>query len=183
MNWLTILLAVILGVMTYRAYRNGFVRELVSLCAVVLAIPLAGIFYSRMVPKVEPIVDDASLARLISFLAIFLGVIVAGQVAAHLLKRTVSLLNLGFADQLAGAMFGLLKGILICQAVLLALVVFPNPDLTSSIDDSPLATRLLDSSPLILAVLPSRFDVGLDQFLNQVQDAAGVATPTATPPR
>lgn len=183
MNWLSIALTAILGFMTYRAYRNGFVRELVSLCAVVLAIPLAGIFYSRMVPKVQPIVSDASLARLISFLAIFAGVIIAGQVVAHLLKRTVSLLNLGFADQLAGALFGLLKGVLICQAVLLALVVFPSPDITSSIDESPVATRLLDSSPLVLAVLPSRFHDGLDQFLGDVQDAAGLATPAATPAR
>jgi membrane protein required for colicin V production len=153
----------------------------VSLSAVVLAIPLAGVLYSRMEPKVEPIVDDPALARLISFLAIFVGVIIAGQVAAHLMKQTVSMLNLGFADKVAGAAFGLAKGILICQAVLIALVVFPSPDLRDSIDASPLATRMLDGAPLVLSVLPARFDKGLNAFLDQVEQAAGVGAPTATP--
>lgn len=178
MTWLTILIAAVLALMTYRAYRNGFVRELVSLCAVILAVPLAGIFYDDMYPKVHPIVDDEPLAKLISFLAILFGVIIAGQVGAHLLKRTVLLLNLGFADQLAGAAFGLFKGVVICQVVLIALVVFPNPDLRDSIDESPLATRLLDAAPLVLAVLPAAFNDGLDLFLDQVGQ---VSDPTPTP--
>ena len=76
MNWVTLLLAVVIGLFTWRAYRNGFVRELVSLSAVILAVPIAGIFYDDMFPKVQPIVDNRPLASLISFIAILGGVII-----------------------------------------------------------------------------------------------------------
>lgn len=125
MNWVSIVVVLVLALTTFRAYRNGFVRELVSLCATILAIPMAGIFYDDMYPKVLPIVDNEALAYLVAFLAILIGVLILGQVAAHLLKQGVNLLNFGAADQLAGGAFGLITGILICQAVLIALVLFP----------------------------------------------------------
>jgi membrane protein required for colicin V production len=166
MNWVTILVLALLAFMTFRAFRNGFVRELVSLSAVILAIPIAGVLYGHLANKLQPIVDNMLLSRLIAFLAIMASVIIVGQVVAHLLKQTVALLNLGGADHLAGAAFGLLKGIIVCQVVLLAFVVFPSPDLRDSIDESPVAKKLLDTTPAVLLVLPGRFDGGVHAFLD-----------------
>ncbi|GAB4329630.1 MAG: hypothetical protein Kow0010_14150 [Dehalococcoidia bacterium] len=168
MNWVSILILALLGLLTWRAYRNGFVRELVSLAAVVLAVPVAGLLYDDMVPKVDPIVDNLLLSSLVSFLAIFGGIIIAGQVAAHLLRRSVEVLNLGAADQLAGGAFGLLKGIILCQVLLIALVMFPDPDLRDDIDDSRIARTMLDGTPFVLSILPQRFNEGIDAFLEGV---------------
>ena len=175
MNWLTVVLLLVLGLITWRAWRSGFVRELVSLSAVILAVPVAGVLYDDMYPKVEPIVDNEQGAALISFLAIMFGVIVAGQVAAHLLRGLVTMLNLGIVDQAAGAMFGLFKGVLICDAVLVALIAFPSPDLRDEIDGSAVASRLVDSAPLVLSVLPRTFDHALEVF-------QGSADTTPPPP-
>ena len=103
---------------------NGFVRELVSLCAVILAIPVAGVFYDDMYPKVSPIIANDNLAALVSFISILAGVIIGGQVVAHLLKRAVAILNLGTADRLAGGVFGFLKAAVDIQAILISLVAF-----------------------------------------------------------
>ena len=186
MNWLTILLAVVIGFLTYRAYRTGFIRELVSLSAVVLAVPIAGVFYDDMFPKVEPIVDDEQLASLISFVAIMAGVIIGGLVVSHLLRNVVHALNLGMVDNVAGAAFGFLKAVLICQVLLVALVTFPNPDLRESVDNSPLATELVETAPVVLTILPSHFDESIGLFLDGAKDVgtklgAGAARPTATP--
>ncbi len=180
MNWLDIVLIAAIAFVTWRAYVNGFIRELVSLSVAFLAIPIAGIFYDDMFPKVKPIVDNDTLAKLISFLAILIGVIVAGQVAAHLLKKTVAMLNLGALDHLAGGAFGFVKAVLVSQVVLIALVVFPKPDLQPSIDDSALATALLDAAPAVLAFLPRTFDNGLDAFLGGAAEING-ALPGASP--
>lgn len=185
MNWLSIALLVVIGLSTWRAFVNGFIRELVSLCVAILAIPIAGVFYDDLYRKLSPIISNETLAKLVAFLAILAGVIIAGQVVAHLLKRTVAMLNLGAADRLAGAAFGFLKAVIICQVVLIALVTFPEPDLQSTIDDSPLATALIDSAPMILAFLPKTFDAQIDLFkagLDAAQSLAG-GTPTATPTR
>lgn len=173
MNWLDIVLLGTIGIVTWRAFANGFIRELVGLCASFLAIPIAGIFYDDMYPKVHPIVDNDNMASLVSFLAILIGVVIAGQVAGHLLKRTVAMLNLGAADHLAGALFGFAKIVLIVEVVLIALVVFPKPDLQDAIDDSKVATALLDAAPAVLAFLPGDFDQKLDDFLDGVAEVTG----------
>lgn len=175
MNWVTIVILVIIGVMTYRAYRNGFIRELVSLTAVILAVPIAGLLYDDLFPKVEPIIDNEQLASLVSFLAILAGVIIGGQVLAHLLKRTAEVMNLGSVDHAAGAAFGLLKGIIICQVLLIALIIFPEPDLRDDIDDSAVATVLVDGTPMVLGILPGQFDNAVDLFnqgLDQLEEVA-----------
>ena len=87
MNWVSLVIIVIVALLTWRAFRQGFLRELVGLAALILAVPVAGVFYDDMVPKVEPIIDNALASALVSFAAIFLGVIVAGQLLGYLLRR------------------------------------------------------------------------------------------------
>jgi uncharacterized membrane protein required for colicin V production len=184
MDWVSVVLVAILAFLTWRAFRNGFVRELVTLGAAILAIPVAGVLYGKMYPKVVPIVDNEPLARLVAFLSIFFAVLIGGQVAAHLLKRTVNMLNLGVADDLAGALFGFVKAMIICQVLLIALVAFPDPDFRDSIDESPVAGALLDAAPPVLSVLPGRFDQAVHLFLDSfdVNPTASLdAKPTSTP--
>ena len=170
MDWLSIVLVVAIGLLTWRAYTNGFVREIVSLSAVILAIPIAGIFYDDLYPKVLPIVDNEPFAYLISFLAIFIGVIVAGQVGAYLLKGVVNALNLGGADNVLGALFGFAKGVVVAQVVLLALIAYPYPDLRDEIDESRVAEALIDSTPAVLAILPETFSDAVDEFFSPARE-------------
>ena len=168
MNWVSLVIIVIVALLTWRAFRRGFLRELVGLAALILAVPVAGVFYDDMVPKVEPIIDNSLASALISFLAILIGVIVAGQLIGYLLRRSVDVLNLGGADRVAGAAFGFLQGALLCQVLLVALVNFPEPDVRTHIDDSPVATGLLDGAPFVLSILPDQFDDAVDLFRESV---------------
>lgn len=179
MNWLDVVLVAFIAFITWSAWKTGFIRELVSFAATILAIPIAGVFYKQMTPKVNPIVDNQALASMISFAAILIGVIIAGQVAGHLLKRTASMLNLGAVDRLAGAGFGFLKAVVICQVALIALVVFQKPDLSSSINGSPVAGKLLDTTPAVLAVLPSVFDNGVKAFQKAYNEINSLPIPAA----
>ena len=99
MNWVSFVLLGVIAVLTWRAWRNGVIRELVSLGSVILAIPMAGIFYDDMFPKIHPIVDSVPLANLVSFLAILLGVVVGGQVIATLLASGVTEDHQRFLDE------------------------------------------------------------------------------------
>ena len=174
-HWLTILLLGIVALFTWRAYRAGFIRELVSLAAVILAIPIAGLFYDDLHPKVEPLIGSSVLAALISFGALLVGVIIAGQVVAHLLRKGATMLNLGIADRFAGGAFGLVKGLLVCQIILIALVAFPRPDLREHIDDSRAARTMLDGSHFVLALLPGTFGDSVSEFLEARYPGSGAA--------
>lgn len=171
-DWVSLVIVVGIALLTWRAYRQGLIRELVSLAAVVLAIPIAGILYDDMTPKVDPIVGNPIPARLISFLSILVAVVVAGQVAAYALRRGVELLDLGAVDRIAGGLFGFAKGFLIAQAVLIALVAFPHPDLRTEIDASPVARRMLEATPVILRILPDSFEAPVRRFLEGAADVA-----------
>ncbi|MFN8508937.1 MAG: CvpA family protein [Dehalococcoidia bacterium] len=181
MNWVSFVLLGVIALLTWRAWRNGVIRELVSLGSVILAIPMAGIFYDDMFPKIHPIVDSVPLANLVAFLAIFLGVVIGGQVIATLLRSVVAALNLGLADQAAGAVFGFLKGVLLCQAILIALVAFPKPDIREDIDQSTAAQGLLDTAPAVLAILPTTFDHAIDAFMGGAHTLDGIIGPSPTP--
>ena len=181
MNWLDVVLLVLIGLSTYRGYRNGFIRELVAFASVILAIPIAGLLYDDLFPKVEPIVDSRVLAALASFLAILAGVIIGGQVAAHLLKRTAEILNLGVLDRLAGGAFGFFKAVFVAQVLLIALVTFPKPDLRDTIADSVVAQRLIDTAPTVLAFLPNAFDEAADLFDRFDEDDESLPGATPTP--
>lgn len=181
MNWLTVLLVVVIAFVTWRAFANGFIRELVSLSAAILAIPVAGIFYPHLFRKLNPIITNDTAAYLVSFLAILAGVIIGGQVVAHLLKGTVKMLNLGAVDQLAGAGFGFIKVVIICQVILIALVRFPSPDLQSTIDNSAVASKLLDTAPAVLAFLPKTFDTAIHEFNRGLDTANSLGNGPATP--
>lgn len=181
MNWLTIVILAVIGILTWRSYSAGFIRELVSLAAVILAIPVAGVLYDDLYPKVHPIVDSEALANLVSFVALFAGVLIAGQIASHLLRQTAEALNLGAVDKLAGGAFGFLKGVLICQVVLVALVAFPAPDLRDEIDESPVAKQLVSGTPFVLAILPDNFENRVDGFLDGFFKDNGVPAPSPTP--
>ncbi len=174
MDWVSIVIIAVVALLTWRAFRRGFLRELVGLAALILAVPVAGVFYDDMVPKVEPIVDNTLASGLISFVAILVGVIVAGQLVGYLLRRSVDVLNLGGADRIAGGAFGFLQGLLLCQVLLVALVIFPQPDLRPQLDDSPIATRLLDGAPLVLSILPVDFRESVDLFLEGLEFLEGV---------
>ncbi len=166
MNWLDIAIVAVVGLSTWRAYRNGFIRELVVLVAVILAIPVAGALYSEV------------LAAVVSFLSIMAGVIIGGHVIAHLLRRTAEMLNLGALDSLTGGLFGFLRAALIIQAVLIVLIRYPSPDLRDDIDRSRAANLLLDAAPLTLAFLPRTFETGLEIFraaTDAIDEAAGPA--------
>jgi uncharacterized membrane protein required for colicin V production len=186
-NWLTVVLLLVIAWGTFTAYRTGFVRSLVTFCAVILAIPIAGLFYDDLYHKLHPIISNSDLAYLVSFLAIITGVVVGGWVIAHVIRQGVAMLNLGLADAIAGGAFGFLRTAILCQVVLVALVAFPSPDLKGSIDDSAVARALLDTAPAVLAFLPGQFEHAIHLFLDGVQAAGGIvnpgggATPTATP--
>ena len=66
MNWLRVVLLVIIGFLTWRAFSNGFIRELVSLCVAILAVPIAGVFYDDLFRKLSPIITNETAAKLVA---------------------------------------------------------------------------------------------------------------------
>ena len=158
MNWLDFAIIVTILWFAITGLTVGLLREVVTLVAVFLGVVLAGRLYARLADDIRIVHADTRMDQLIAFIAIFGATALAGQIAGSLLKQTASLLLLGPVDRVAGLAFGLLKGLIIVELVLIAFAVFPSAMwMKTAIDTSLLAPLFLDGAPWLLHLLPGGF--------------------------
>lgn len=166
MNWLDIVIVVVILGFAYSALSAGLIREVVTLLAVLIGIVVAGQLYRNLATDILVFIDNEEAALAASFLALFGAAFLLGQIAAYVLKRTASLLMLGWADHLGGALFGLLKGLLVVQILLIVFAAYPQLGLGDVIDGSALGSIFLDDADFVLRVLPGEFGDRIDRFLS-----------------
>jgi len=164
MNWLDIVIVLVIAFFALSAFRAGLIREVVTLASIVVGVIVAGLFYDNLARDILVFIDDEKTALIVSFLVLLGAVYLAGQLITVMLKQAASLLLLGWADHGGGALFGLLKGLVVVEILLILLVTYPQLGLKSDIDGSALASVFLDAAPLLLLVLPDEFELAVDLF-------------------
>lgn len=92
---------------------RGGVSEVLALAAWVLALFLGKIFAPRLAPEFARWVPELSLQYLAAFAAIALAVLLAMAIARWLARALLQAIGLGLIDRMLGAIFGLLRGVLI----------------------------------------------------------------------
>ena len=116
-------LIVIVSVAT--AALKGFAAELISLASVVAGLILAFAFYDRLAAVLLDLGSGETLALLGGFLLIFAAVVALGILMTRLVRKTLRLFYLRFADRLLGGVFGVLRGWLVMAIIFLAMTAFP----------------------------------------------------------
>lgn len=164
MNWLDIALIGIIAWFTVTAFFTGIIRELVAFGAAVAGVALAGLYYGELAETVGLAVENVAAARLLAFAAIFAAVALGGQLVASLLKQGVAIFMLGWADHAVGALFGLAKGALLAELLLIVFTTYPYFGLENGIDGSVIAPFFLKGVPALLRLLPSEFSNAVEAF-------------------
>jgi membrane protein required for colicin V production len=164
MNWLDAVIVIVIVWFTFAAFSAGIIREVVGIIALVVGVLAAGYYYDNLAESVLLVIDDDTAANVIAFLVLFGAVALGGQLAAFLLKRMASLLALGWVDHLAGAAFGLLKGLILVEVFLILFTTYPYLGLGSAIRGSAIAPLFLDGGPVLLKLLPGEFNRAVEAF-------------------
>lgn len=164
MNWLDAAIVIVWLFFIVTAFQNGLVREIIGLGTTIGGIILAGLFYEDFADALLDSIDNETTKQMIAFTIIFATTAILGQLLAMLVHPAIALMQLGVADQLAGAAFGALKGWVIITGMLVLLVTYPVYDMDERIADSEFAELLLDTATPILRVLPEQFDNAVDAF-------------------
>ena len=120
MAWFDYGVLTVLGVSLLLGALRGLMREMVSLvgwiAAFVLATAFSGIVAVHMPGSLGPLISG-----LLSFMLIFIGVLVVSGLVGLVLSLLVRAVGLGFLDRLLGAAFGVARGVaIVLLAVLLA---------------------------------------------------------------
>jgi len=155
MYWLDIVLIVAIGIATFIGLRKGIIKAVLTLAGLVLGIFLAGRYYSPFSEQLT-LISSPGWAKVAAFTIIFIGVMVIAAVLARLLERVASVIMLGWANRLVGAILGFVIGAMLCGALLAIWVKYLG--ISGAIAESNIAPILLDRFPKVLALLPEEFD-------------------------
>jgi membrane protein required for colicin V production len=164
-NWLDWTLAgvVLLSVLT--AFVKGFIRELISLAALVAGLAVATLGYERAASWFDDLTRSHQAAQGLGFLVLFLGTLLVGAVFSILAGKLIKTAGLQRIDRLLGVGFGLIRGVAIDCVLVLAMIAFAiKPD---ALKQSVLAPYVTTGADAIAEALPAplrtQFRTGLEK--------------------
>ena len=122
MSFIDIGILGILGAFLLKGVLRGLLKEICSL----LGLVLGGVFaFTFHLPLAQTLQDSFNLPDQLcvwgAFLAIFLLVVIIFGVLGFVLHRFVRLVFLGGFNRLAGALFGLIQGVVLLSMIVMAL--------------------------------------------------------------
>ena len=103
---------------------KGLVRILFGLAALVAAFALAARYHEGLADRLTGMEVSIEALRLIAYLLIFIGVMLAGGLAAFLARKMMKAAMLGWADRLGGAALGFAVAMLAAALVILPVVAY-----------------------------------------------------------
>ena len=174
MNWLDLVLLLIVGVSVFTSLRKGLSREVIGLVTVVAALLLAAWFYGTAGALVAPYVSSPSIAHFIGFALVFVAVLVLGGLVSFVVGRFLKVTGLSFFDHLLGAVFGLVRGVLIGVALVMGLMAFsPASGPPRSVVHSRVAPYVVDAARVVAAMAPHEVREGFRKTYAEVKSAWG----------
>jgi membrane protein required for colicin V production len=159
MTWLDYaVIGVILGSIGWGIYR-GFVREVMSLAAWVIAFLGANAFAAPIAEAMPDAISRPDVRMLVAYLLVFFVVLVVATLGALFLARLMRGAGLVSLDRTLGALFGLLRGLVIIVAFGVAAGLTPmprKPYWTASVSGPTLSRTVNELRPWLPPALGAR---------------------------
>jgi len=122
LNYLDIIIAIILLLFGFKGFRKGLIIEVVTLVAFVVGIYGAMHFSDFTAEHMQEVMEiDPKFLNTVAFVLTFILLVILVNVIGHLLTKALKAMNLHLWNKLGGAVFGLLKGLLLCSTFVLVI--------------------------------------------------------------
>jgi membrane protein required for colicin V production len=172
MNWLDILVLIIIAASVAGSFRKGLSREIIHLASVVLALFLACWFYGAAGSYLAPYLSSRQLANFFGFVIVLFAVIVLGHAVSSVVGRFLKITGLSFFDHLLGAAFGVVRGVLISVALIMAIMAFsPTNHRPDSVVNSRIAPYAVEAARAFAAMAPHELKEGFQKSYGDVKAA------------
>jgi membrane protein required for colicin V production len=169
-NWVDWLLAIIVLLSIGLAVKKGFIRELISLAAVVAGLVVAAMEYGRAAAWFEDLTKSHEVALAFGFLAVFILILIAGAVVSIVAGFVIRAAGVEWFDRFMGAVFGFIRGVLVDSVLLMILVAFSIKPV--AVSQSHLAPYISAGARAIALVMPKAlkddFHAGFAKFRQDV---------------
>jgi membrane protein required for colicin V production len=165
-NWLDWIFAAIVAASVIAAFMKGFVRELISLASLVIGLVVAALAYPRAALWFEDLTKSHEIALGLGFLVLFLGILLLGSLVSLLARKLIKSAGIQWFDRFLGAVFGLVRGVLVDCILLLVLLAFAiKPGVVQQSSLAPYVTAGANIISLAMpANLKAQFRLGLERF-------------------
>ncbi len=166
MNAFDIILLIIAIILVLFGAVKGLLRILIGMAALVAAFVLAAQFHRPLADGLSGLGINPELMRLIAYLLIFLGVMLAGGLLAFLTRKLVKAAMLSWADRLGGAAMGLVVAMLLAALIILPLVAY-SPYSERVLANSVLAPYVTVVADMANMIVPEELS---EQYRRKVED-------------
>jgi len=119
MNFIDIIISILVLISAYKGFKNGLIKELLSLISIFLGIYIAinfSFYMEKFLTTSFP--KHQAFVSIISFILVFLIVFLSIKLAGFLMSKLAKSLKLGFLNKLLGLIFGASKVLLIISIIL-----------------------------------------------------------------
>jgi membrane protein required for colicin V production len=170
MNWLDYVLLAIIVVTAIVGIFKGFVRQVIGLVAVIAGLIMACLYYEQTAGVFMTFVKNELVSNFLGFLLIFVVVLIAGAILGHLFTKAMKG-PLAFANRLFGAIFGVIKAVLICGILVFALVSFEIAK--PAIETSALAPACLGVTRAVVNTIPKDLRARFNESYKRIRESGG----------
>jgi membrane protein required for colicin V production len=165
-NWLDWTFAAIVAASVAAAIMKGFIRELISLASLVIGLVVAAVAYPRAALWFEDFTKSHEIALGLGFLVLFLGTLLLGSLVSLLARKLIKTAGIQWFDRFLGAVFGLVRGVVVDCILLLVLLAFTIKP--GAVQQSSLAPYVTAGANIISLAMPAslkaQFRLGFERF-------------------
>jgi membrane protein required for colicin V production len=152
MTWIDWIIVAVVAGSVLGGLLHGFLRSAFELAGLFAGVVLALWNYQRVGERLLWLVHPRIAADAVGFCLVVLGGMCTGFVLGYLLSKTLRKVGLGCLDRVAGAIFGLLQGIVMAiMGILLTLAFFPA---AGALQEARLPKLLFEAFHLSMDVSP-----------------------------
>lgn len=159
MNWIDLGILIIIAASAFYSLRTGFLRQAFAVIGLVVGVYGALTYREAVANKLIPYLSNPTLADMVAFVLILIGVWIASSVLASLAYSALKALGLAWTDHFFGLLVGLLVGLFAVTCILLLFVRLPSAGLHDALEQSALATLIFRELPHLQQLLPRGLDL------------------------
>ena len=156
MNWADITIISIILLSAVLSLFRGFVREVLSLVAWVVAFWTAMAFWGRFATVLEPYIAIEFARMVLAFLGVLIGVLLVFGIINFIVGKLLASTGLSGPDRLLGALFGVLRGGAIVTVLVVLAGLTPLPG-EPSWSQSSMLGGFQSAAQLAIGQLPPEF--------------------------
>ena len=103
---------------------RGLVKEALSLASWIAAVVLSSMFSEDVADMMTGLIDNTSVRQIAAFVLVFVASVFAGALISNLISKAAAAVGLGAVDRGLGAIFGIIRGIVIVTVIVMLTAQF-----------------------------------------------------------